>query len=1381
VSLLETSSPTLRRIEAPTLVDRRGTVWTPGLIDVTLRYRDRPVLVESPPPGISPEMARSLREAAARFAGARGAAGAFTVSFLADPATGEHRFLGTRPGLPEGAAVIEARDETDLAAIELHLSRGGTLDAQPPEARGYALQVSLSARDPEDGFTPSPGVVEALRLPAGPGLRADPAVEEGDKPADGEEIARVTAHGRTRAEALARLQRGLARTEVAVRDGATDKAFLAEILDRPELINGDSPGWIDALVASGEHLPRRGSEAALLAAAIAGYEEEIGASRSRFYASAARGRPEVAQEAGSPAPLRYRGETYLLRVCRLDWRLFRVEIDGLRLHVIAEPPGRTGRRLLCGDRSWRAALAAQGNRLLVEIDGIPHRVERGEGGSDPSESLEDPRRVRFESLIPPDDAPVSPRRESLEEARRLMLGYDADPATVQRLAASGATGGAETDPRLEEIAEDILRAFADVGSLFHRRPEEGAENAGRRSAEEYFFSYLCDLDARAEGLPAGFVDKLRRALAHYGVGSLDRSAELEESLFRIAISQRRMAEQAAPILALLEGWQERAGSPELRELLDRVIAETQGREPAVHDLAREVRYRGFDRLVLLAARERIYADAEADLAVLSSGAEPEERDRRIRSLVECPQPLHQILSGRFHEAGSPLPRKALLEVMVRRYYRIRELRSLSFTTLEGQVFAVAGYDHRGTHVHLIATHAGYERLAWSLEAVRRLAAEAPEGSEIVADLYFWRPGPPAAEDAVAGEVAALLESPALPSSLRRVAAVLFRPEGSQSFTFRRSADEGDAFREDRIYRGIHPMLALRLELWRLQNFHLERLPAPDGIYFFHGVAHENPRDERLFAVAEVRDLTPVRDGAGRVIQLPQLEYMLMEALAGIRRFQSRRAAAERLQWNRVLLNVWPPVDLRPDELNGIVRRLAPLSEGLGLEKVAVRCRIPDREGGELRDWVLQISNFEEAGTVLRFRKPSETPLKPLREYAQKVVELRRRGLPYPYEVVKRLAPSQREAQLDLPAGQFVEHDLDAQGRLAPVDRPYGGNTANVVAGVIRSFTDRYPEGMTRVILLGDPSRGLGALAEPECRRVVAALDLAREMGVPLEWFTLSGGAIESADGAGLVLRRLVEFTQAGGEVNVVATGAGPQPFWNAAATMLMHTRGILIGASEDSDGQAQHSARDLGEACRILLRHYDHTWAAPGERFPRPAATRDPRDRDVQGLLQGEPPFEIRHLMAAVADQDQPPLERWYALRDAELAVAWDAHLGGHPVCLLGCEPEPLPPLALKKLARAIDAASGNRPLVVLANLAGFDGALEQGAEIVRALVGFQGPIVVCIVSPGPGGAFSSALHDNMQVVALDEIELKTLRPYLIEAVEKGMERESQVKPPACP
>ena len=764
-------------------------------------------------------------------------------------------------------------------------------------------------------------------------------------------------------------------------------------------------------MASGEHLPRRGAEAALLGAAIAGYEADLDLARARFHASAARGRPEVPKEIGRAVELRYRGQEYLFRVARLDRRRFRLEVDGLRLEVLADRPGRTGRTIARGERSWRVAIATQGDRQLVEVDGIPHRIERESGevvrapgpavvvalavqegdevaagapvavleamklettviaprsgrvrrvlarkgshvgtgapllvlapvaaedGAAPAAG----RRVRFDALVPPADGASDPRRrESLEETLRLMLGYDADLQTVERLVsgASGEMNGADL-PREEEI----LRAFADVSSLFRPQPAEGSD--GRHSPEEYLFTYLRDLDTRGAGLPPPFLERLRHALGHYGIQGLDRSPELEESLFRISISQR-LPWQVPPVLAILESWLERGdlpAGPGLRELLDRMVADTQGgREPAVHDLAREVRYRVFDRPILLAAREQVYAAAASDLARLAAGPGPEEREELIRALIESTQPLHLILSQRYAGAGkSELLLQSLLEIMVRRFYRIRELGGIESFLVEGQTFGVAGYEHRGSHVHLIATHAGYERLAWSLQTVRRLAGEAPAGAEIVVDLYLWRQGEPLEEEAVAGEIAGLLVRLPMPAGLSRVAVALSGPAGTQHFTFRREAD--GAFREEQVYRGIHPMLALRLELWRLRNFHLERLPAPDGIYLFHGVARENPRDERLFAVAEVRDLTPVRDEARRIVHLPQLEHRLMEALAGLRRFQARRATAERLAWNRVLLNVWPPVDLRLDEIDSLVRRLAPLTEGVGLEKVAVRCRIRER-------------------------------------------------------------------------------------------------------------------------------------------------------------------------------------------------------------------------------------------------------------------------------------------------------------------------------------------------------------------------------------------------------------------------------------------------------
>jgi acetyl-CoA carboxylase carboxyltransferase component len=237
------------------------------------------------------------------------------------------------------------------------------------------------------------------------------------------------------------------------------------------------------------------------------------------------------------------------------------------------------------------------------------------------------------------------------------------------------------------------------------------------------------------------------------------------------------------------------------------------------------------------------------------------------------------------------------------------------------------------------------------------------------------------------------------------------------------------------------------------------------------------------------------------------------------------------------------------------------------------------------------------------------------------------------------------------------------------------------------------------------------------------------------------------------------------------------------------------------NGQAQYWARDIDEACHILFRHYDHTYVAPAERFPRRAETNDPINRDVQVYphTNGEEgftrvgdilsdvtnpgrkkSFDIRKVMMAAIDQDHAPLERWAGMRAAETGVVWDAHLGGYPVCLIGIESRQVPrlgfvpadgpdqwtsgtlfPQSSKKVARAINAASNNRPLVLLANLSGFDGSpesmrrlqLEYGAEIGRAVVNFKGPIVFCVISRYHGGAyvvFSRALNRNLEVAALE-------------------------------
>ena len=234
-----------------------------------------------------------------------------------------------------------------------------------------------------------------------------------------------------------------------------------------------------------------------------------------------------------------------------------------------------------------------------------------------------------------------------------------------------------------------------------------------------------------------------------------------------------------------------------------------------------------------------------------------------------------------------------------------------------------------------------------------------------------------------------------------------------------------------------------------------------------------------------------------------------------------------------------------------------------------------------------------------------------------------------------------------PGGTFVEHDLDDTGALVPGRPPAGRNKAGIVAGIARPPTARHPEGITRVVLLGDPTKALGAVSEAGVltghrrdRPRRAACGPGRVVR-PVRRRPDLDGLRHREHGLGRHgARRIVEFTQAGGEINVVVAGinVGAQPYWNAEATMLMHTEGILVmtpdsamvltgkqsldfsgGVSAEDNfgiggydrvmgpnGQAQYWAPDLAAACGVLMAHYDHTYVVPGESAPRRAQTSDP-------------------------------------------------------------------------------------------------------------------------------------------------------------------------------
>ncbi|MEH1029609.1 carboxyl transferase domain-containing protein [Micromonospora profundi] len=1499
-----------RHVEVQVIADGQGTAWALGVRDCSVQRRNQKVIEESASPVLSPEQAAELKTSAERLAIAVGYRGAATVEFLYHPGDRLFAFLEVNTRLQVEHPITELTTGFDLVKAQLHVAAGGRLDGEPPVERGHAIEARLNAEDPDRDFAPSPGRIARLDLPSGPGIRVDTGVSEGDTiPADFDSmIAKIIAYGRNRDEALGKLRRAMANTTVIIEGGATNKSFVLDLLDQPEVLDASADtGWIDRVRGEGRLVTHRHSAVALAAAAIESYEEEERAERQRLLSTASGGRPQVQHASGRPLDLKLRGVTYRLRVARIGAHRFRVGIEAggtvRTADVVLDRFDRhTGQIVVNGIR-YRLLTGTHGPTHLVEVDGVTHRVSRDEGGvvrspmpalvvatplevgaeveagapvlvleamkmetvlrapfrarlkecavsvgsqveagapllrleplgDESATTVAGPSAAAVELDLPAADDDVSAyqrSRRGQEDLRGLLLGFDVDPHDDRRVLddylAVRRTAAEEGHPPL--AAElDLIEVFADLTELSRNRPTGEDGGAHVRSAREYFHTYLQSLDVERAGLPDGFQAKLAKALGHYGVSDLDRCGDLEAAVFRIFLAQQRAAADATVIAALLRAWlRETPPEEAMREpaglALERLIAATQVRFPVVADLARGVVFAWFAQPLLRRNRARVYAQVRGHLRHLDAHPDAPDRTERIAEMVRSTEPLVRLLGQRL--VRDHLDNTVMLEVLTRRYYGNRALTSVRTRDVEGCSFVVA----ERADSSVVSAAVRFDTLGVALRGLAELAG----GEDAVdADIYLGWENQPEDFDAMAAALLEVVTAHPLPAQVRRLTTTVAGRGGAvmhHHFTFRPSDGQ---MAEDRLIRGLHPYIAQRMQLERLHKFDLTRLPSADEeVYLFQCVARENPADDRLVAFAQVRDLTELREQDGRLVALPTAEDAIAACLDSIRRAQTLRPSKTRFTTNRIVVYVWPPSELTRQEMEMIAGRVRPTTVGAGLEEILFIARQRDRRTGELTKIAVRITFDAAGGAELTVGEPPVEPVEPLDEYRLKVLRASSRNTVYPYELTGRL-------------GDFVEYDIDDDHVLVPVDRPKGRNRAAIVAGVVTTPAPLHPQGVTRVVLLGDPTKSLGALSEPECRRVIAALDLAESMRVPLEWWALSAGArismtsgTENMDWVAAALKRIVEFTQAGGEINIVVAGinVGAQPYWNAEATMLMHTKGVLVmtpdsamvltgkqsldfsgGVSAEDNfgiggydrvmgpnGQAQYWAPNLTAARDVLMAHYDHTYVVPGEAAPRRAATTDPVDRDVSDFphdvasspfrtvgeifsVESNPdrkkPFDIRTVMRALSDQDHPVLERWAGMADADTAVVQDVHLGGIPVCLLGIESRSVPrrgfpptdgpdtytagtlfPRSSKKAARAINAASGNRPLVVLANLSGFDGSpesmrklqLEYGAEIGRAIVNFDGPIVFCVISRYHGGAFvvfSKALNPRMTVLALE-------------------------------
>jgi acetyl/propionyl-CoA carboxylase alpha subunit len=319
-----------RHVEVQVIADGTGTAWALGVRDCSVQRRNQKVIEESASPVLSPEQAAELKASAERLAVAVGYRGAATVEFLYHPGDRLFAFLEVNTRLQVEHPITEATTGFDLVKAQLRVASGGRLDGAQPAERGHAIEARLNAEDPDRDFAPCPGRIALLDLPAGPGIRVDTGVSEGDTiPADFDSmIAKIIAYGRDRDEALGRLRRALAQTTVIIEGGATNKSFLLDLLAQPEIVDASADtGWIDRVRAQGRLVSHRHSAVAVAAAAIEAYEDQERAEEQRLLETAFGGRPQVRHESGRPLDLKLRGATYRVRVARVGAHRFRVGVE----------------------------------------------------------------------------------------------------------------------------------------------------------------------------------------------------------------------------------------------------------------------------------------------------------------------------------------------------------------------------------------------------------------------------------------------------------------------------------------------------------------------------------------------------------------------------------------------------------------------------------------------------------------------------------------------------------------------------------------------------------------------------------------------------------------------------------------------------------------------------------------------------------------------------------------------------------------------------------------------------------------------------------------------------------------------------------------------
>ena len=201
-----------RHVEIQIMADHHGNVVQLGERDCSIQRRHQKLLEETPCPVLSSEQRRRMGKLAVRAVEAIGYRNAGTIEFMLDPA-GHFYFMEMNTRIQVEHPVTEMATGYDLVKEQIKIAAGERLSFEQKEInpKGYVIEFRINAEDPANNFMPSPGLVEWVHFPGGPGIRVDSHVYSGYNilPFYDSLIAKVIVCGDTREEAIQRMSGAL--------------------------------------------------------------------------------------------------------------------------------------------------------------------------------------------------------------------------------------------------------------------------------------------------------------------------------------------------------------------------------------------------------------------------------------------------------------------------------------------------------------------------------------------------------------------------------------------------------------------------------------------------------------------------------------------------------------------------------------------------------------------------------------------------------------------------------------------------------------------------------------------------------------------------------------------------------------------------------------------------------------------------------------------------------------------------------------------------------------------------------------------------------------------------------------------------------------------